>query len=189
MKKIFLPLLLLGANYASAFGAVEEYRVDPAHSSVGFQILHFFTPVYGSFEKFQGSLTIDRDNLENSSAEAVIEVASVDTQQNMRDKDLRSTNFFHAARYPKITFKTTSWQKTEEENVYTVTGDLTMLDTTRPITLSVEALGFGPGMQGNFISGWKATGKINRDNWEISSGKPAVGSSVAIEVLIEAIRQ
>ena len=101
-----LQLLTLGAMalglVASARAAVETYKIDPVHSSVGFTIRHFFTNVPGAFTKFSGTIAVDRANLENSTVEAKIEVASVDTRNGMRDDDLRSNNFFSAAKLPAI---------------------------------------------------------------------------------------
>ena len=97
---------------ASARAAVETYKIDPVHSSVGFTIRHFFTNVPGCFTKFAGTIAVDRDNLENSTVEATIEVPSIDTRVEMRDNDLRSDHFFDAAKFPAITFKSKSWKKT-----------------------------------------------------------------------------
>ena len=94
--KITARILLLSACtlglLASAQAAVETYKIDPVHSSVGFTIRHFFSNVPGAFTKFSGTIVVDRDNLENSSVEATIEVPSIDTRSEMRDKDLRSEN-------------------------------------------------------------------------------------------------
>jgi len=76
---------------SSAKAAVETYDIDPMHTWVGFSIGHFFTKVPGYFSKLKGTIVVDRDHLENSTVEAVIEVASITTTAKMRDDDLRST--------------------------------------------------------------------------------------------------
>ncbi len=97
---------------ASAQAVVETYDIDPVHTWVGFSVSHFFTKVPGFFSAVKGTIVVDRDHLENSTAEAVIEVASITTNTRMRDDDLRSTNFFAAAKFPVMTFKSKAWKST-----------------------------------------------------------------------------
>jgi polyisoprenoid-binding protein YceI len=99
----------------SASAAVETYVIDPVHSSVGFQIRHFVSKVPGTFTKFNGSLSVDRDNLENSSVEATVDIGSVNTANEKRDNHLKSPDFFNAAEFTSATFKSTSWKKTGED--------------------------------------------------------------------------
>ena len=96
MKRSLLALVFVGlalASLSSAKAAVETYDIDPVHTWVGFTVSHFFTKVPGYFSKVKGTIVVDRDHLENSTVEAVIEVASITTNTKMRDDDLRSTNF------------------------------------------------------------------------------------------------
>jgi polyisoprenoid-binding protein YceI len=188
-----LVLVAIAASIAqSAFAAVETYKIDPAHSNVEFGIRHFFSKVTGKFAKFEGSLTIDRENLENSSVHATIDAGSIDTSNTKRDGHLKSPDFFEVAKYPSLTFKSKSWKKTGE-NTFDVTGDLTIKDVTKEVVLKVTALGFGPGMQGAMLSGWEATTTINRFDYNVSWGKgnPAspLGDTVEIRIGVEAILQ
>src|ERR1035441_274393 len=115
MKRSLLALVFAGlalASLSSAQAAVETYDIDPVHTWVGFTIAHFFTKVPGYFSKVKGTIVVDRDHLENSTVEAVIEVASITTNTKMRDDDLRSTNFFATAQFPSMTFKSKSWKST-----------------------------------------------------------------------------
>src|SRR5450755_1762956 len=108
MKRSLLALVFAGfpfVSLTSAKAAVETYNIDPVHTWVGFTVSHFFTKVPGYFGKVKGTIVVDRDHLENSAVEAVIEVASITTNTKMRDDDLRSTNFFAAAQFPSMTFK------------------------------------------------------------------------------------
>ena len=184
-----LQLLALGAMVlglsASAPAAVETYKIDPVHSSVGFTIRHFFTNVPGTFTKFSGTIVVDRANLENSTVEAKIEVASVDTRNGMRDDDLRSDKFFSAVKLPAITFKSTSWKKTGEDT-FDVTGNLTIRDVTKEVVLKTKSLGFGPGMKGAMLSGWEASTTLNRNDFGITAYPKVLGDDVAVTITIEA---
>jgi polyisoprenoid-binding protein YceI len=184
-----LQFLTLGAMvlglFASAQAAVETYKIDPVHSSVGFTIRHFFTNVPGAFTKFSGTIAVDRAHLENSTVEARIEVASVDTRNGMRDDDLRSDKFFSAVKLPAITFKSTSWKKTGEDT-FDVTGDLTIRDVTKEVVLKTKSLGFGPGMKGAMLSGWEASATLNRNDFGITAYPKVLGDDVAVTITIEA---
>ena len=155
------------------------------HSSVGFTIRHFFTTVPGTFTKFSGTIVVDRANLENSTVEAKIEVASVDTRNGMRDDDLRSDKFFSAVKLPAITFKSTSWKKTGEDT-FDVTGNLTIRDVTKEVVLKTKSLGFGPGMKGAMLSGWEASTTLNRNDFGITAYPKVLGDDVAVTITIEA---
>jgi len=180
-------LLALAAT-ASSRAAVETYQIDPVHSSIGFSIRHFVSKVPGSFTQFSGTITVDRDNLENSSAEATIEVGSVSTANEKRDNHLKSPDFFDAAKFGTATFKSTAWKKTGE-NTFDITGDLTLHGVTKPVVLHATLLGFGPGMRGAQLSGWEATATLNKSDFGVNGpamlGK-AVGDEVTIHIGIEA---
>ena len=184
-----LALAAITSAFAlSASAASETYTIDPVHSAVGFSIRHFVAKVPGKFNKFSGTITVDRENLEKSSAEATIEVGSIDTGNSQRDDHLRNTDFFDAAKYPTMTFKSTSWKKTGE-NTYDVTGDLTLKDVTKPVVLKVTSLGFGPGMRGAQLSGWEATTTIDKKEFNVKDPAmldAALGDDVTITINIEA---
>jgi polyisoprenoid-binding protein YceI len=185
----FLALAALASGIANmASAAIETYTIDPVHSSVGFSVRHFLTKVPGLFTKFSGTITVDRDNLENSSVEATIDVGSVSTNNEKRDTHLKTPDFFDAANFSTITFKSTSWKKTGD-NTFDVTGDLTIRGTTKPVVLKVDLMGFGPGMMGAQLSGWDASTTINREDFGVNGpamlGK-ALGSEVGISITVEA---
>ncbi|MDD2763547.1 MAG: YceI family protein [Opitutaceae bacterium] len=190
--KRFLQFLVSGAMVlgllAPARAAVETYKIDPVHSSVGFAIRHLFTNVPGSFTKFTGTIVVDRDELEKSSVEATIEVASMDTRAEKRDAHLQSPDFFDASTFPAMTFKSKSWQKTGDD-AFDVTGDLTIKQVTKEVVLKVKLLGFGPGMQGAMVSGWEARTKLDRRDFGVNG--PAilgnvVGNEVDVTIAVEA---
>jgi len=184
---IFASACLLGfATFTQA--AVETYKIDPVHSSVGFSIRHFFSNVPGAFTKFSGTIVVDRDNLEKSTVEAAIEVPSIDTRSDMRDKDLRSEKFFAVEKFPAITFKSKSWKKTGDDT-YDVTGDLTIHGVTKEVVLKTKSLGFGPGMKGAMLSGWEATATVNRNDFGITTYPKMLGDDVAVTISVEADQQ
>jgi polyisoprenoid-binding protein YceI len=171
-----------------ARAAVETYEIDPVHSSVGFSIRHFVSKVPGKFNKFKGTIRVDRDNLAQSSAEATIETASIDTGNQRRDDHLRNPDFFEVAKYPTITFKSKSWKQTGADT-FDVTGDLTLKDVTKEVVLKVTSLGFGPGARGAMLSGWEATTKIDKNDFNMKDPvalDAALGDDVTITINIEA---
>ena len=129
--KVISRFLLLSAGtlglLASTQAAVETYKIDPVHSSVGFAIRHFFTNVPGAFTKFSGTITVDRDHLENSSVAATIEVPSVDTRTEKRDNHLRSPDFFDAKHFPFLTFRSATIAAAGDE--FKIGGDYEKVNT------------------------------------------------------------
>jgi polyisoprenoid-binding protein YceI len=189
LQNKILALVALSSGLISvAPAAVETYVIDPVHSSVGFKVRHFLTKVPGSFTTFSGTITVDRDNLENSSVVAKIDVGSVTTGTEKRDNHLKSPDFFDVAKFDSITFTSTSWKKTGDAT-FDVTGDLTIHGVTKSVVLKVDLLGFGPGMMGAQLSGWDATTTIDRTDFGVDGpamlGK-ALGNEVAVTISIEA---
>jgi polyisoprenoid-binding protein YceI len=184
LSKITLTAGLLFGFASAATAAVETYVIVSVHSSVGFSIRHFVSKVPGSFSKLNGTITVDRDNLENSSVDAVVDVTSVNTANEKRDNHLRSPDFFDAAKYATSTFKSKSWKKTGEDT-FDITGDLTLHGVTKEVVLQTTLLGFGPGARGAQLSGWEGTTKIKKSDFGITS-PPMLGDDVVITLSIEA---
>lgn len=186
MKKTLL-ILALSAIAPLSFAA-DVYKIDPVHSGISFKIRHFFSKTPGQFNKFNGTIHYDEKDPSNSHVEATIDISSVDTNNNDRDEHLKNEDYFNVAVNPKMMFKSTSWEKTGE-NRFDVVGELTMLGISKSVTLKVELLGIGEG-QGHFegitLSGWSATTTIDRTQWGLTGGAPAVGNEVEIELNIEA---
>jgi polyisoprenoid-binding protein YceI len=188
MKNLRFTLVVAALAFGllpSVRSAVETYDIDPVHTWVGFNSLHFFTKVPGYFAKVNGTIIVDRDQLENSSVEAVIGTASITTNAPKRDEDLRSDRFFAAAKFPTMTFKSKAWKRTGD-HTFDVTGDLTIRDVTKEVVLAVTSTGFGPGMRGALISGWEATTKLNRQDFGVSADKGSIGDLVEIVIHVEA---
>ncbi len=187
MKKFLLSLLLAGVA-TSTQAAVETYLIDTAHSSIGFNVRHVFTKVPGQFTQFTGTLTIDRDNLENSKAEATIQAASVDTRNAKRDTHLKSGDFLVVEKYPSINFVTKSWKKTGDDT-FDITGDLTVRGVTKEVTLKAKSLGFGPGMSGAPVTGWEGTTTLHRHDFNINLNamlEKALGEDIEVTITVEA---
>ena len=184
MKKHLL--LLAALSFVSAAFA-NSWSIDTRHSSVNFSVRNFFVPVEGSFRVQEGTLTFDAENPSASSVQAVIAVASVNTQDADRDKHLNNQDFFLTEKFPSATFKSTSWTPAGE-NKFTVDGELTIKDVTKPLTLDVELLGSGPGPRGATISGWQAKTKINRKDWGIDYGR-SIADEVALTINIQAVQK
>jgi len=188
MMKRLLFLFATLAFTSVALATVETYKIDPVHSSINFSIRHFVGKVQGRFTQFTGTITVDRDNLENSSVEATIDVASVNTENDKRDAHLKTPDFFDAEKFSTIAFKSESWEKTGDDT-YDVTGDLTIKGIIKEIVLKVKLLGFGPGMNGAQLSGWEVSTTLNKADFGVNGpallGK-ALGNDVAVTIDVEA---
>jgi len=189
MKTLTITTLACAIGLLAANAEVETYKIDPVHSSVNFEIRHFVSKTKGSFNQFEGTILFDAKDPSKSSVVATIQVPSVDTANDKRDAHLQEDDFFNAAKFPAITFKSTKWVAGDDDNEFEVTGQLTMLDVTKEVTLDVELLGIGPGMKGAQLSGWEIETELDRTEWGINGGKPAVGADVNITINIEAIKQ
>ena len=181
---LIFATLALGA-LVPAQAAVETYDIDPVHTWVGFNAMHFFTKVPGYFGSVKGTVVVDRDHLENSKVAVVIGTASITTNTPMRDEDLRSPQFFAAAKFPTMTFQSKVWKSTGD-HTYAVTGDLTIRDVKKEAVLAVTSTGFGPGMKGAAISGWEVTTTLNRLDFGVAADQDSIGNSVEIVIHVEA---
>lgn len=181
----FLSISLLSAVFVQAEPLV--YTIDPVHSGVDFKIRHFINKVPGTFSEFSGSIVFDKENPENSKAEATIQVATVDTRNSDRDAHLQNEDFFKANLFPVIKFGSTSWKATGE-NTFEVIGLLDFAGEQHPIVLDVEYLGEVEG-RGTIRSGWEGKATIDRTDWGMTYGTPAVGTEVEIELNIQAHRK
>jgi polyisoprenoid-binding protein YceI len=175
--------------------AASVFEIDPAHSSIGFSIRHIFTMVPGRFGKFSATISYDESAPEKSSALITIDATSVTTDNDKRDGHLRSPDFFNVEKFPTLTFKSTKVEKTDQKNVYKVTGDFTMLGVTKPVTVQVEVLGIGPDGFGNTKGGFQVTGSLNRKdfgmvwNKALDTGNTLLGDEVKFQVSIEAVKK
>lgn len=170
-----------------------KWVVDNAHSAVEFTVKHMMiTTVRGSFNDYTAMIDFDPANPAASSVEATIQVASIDSGTNDRDNHLRSADFFEVETYPKMTFKSTGVEM-QGDQVAKVTGDLTIRDVTRPVTLDVTYLGQGQSLFGFPVVGFEASTKINREdfgltwNQTLETGGVLVSRDVKILLDIQAM--
>jgi polyisoprenoid-binding protein YceI len=171
------------------------YQIDPAHSSAQFTVRHMMiTNVHGGFKKVSGSVVYDAENPANSSVNAEIDAASINTNEEQRDTHLRSGDFLDVDNFPTITFRSTKVEKSGDDE-FKVTGDLTIHGVTRPVVLNVE----GPAPEGkdpwgNIRTGATATTKIKRSdfgltwNAALETGGILVGDDLKIELDLSLIK-
>jgi len=198
LVRLLFTAAALAALTGSAIAAPATFKFDRNHSSVGFQIRHFFAKVPGKFTDYDGKLVIDPENLGASSVEVTIQAASINTGNDHRDNDLRSDNFFDVEKFPTLTFKSTKVVP-GEGNTFKIEGDLTMLGISKPVVLDVENLGMGNFASGDrnmgTRAGFEATTTINRKDWGINwnrtfdQGGAMLGDDVKILIGVEAVKQ
>jgi polyisoprenoid-binding protein YceI len=157
-----------------------KWVLDPMHSEVQFKVKHLvISTVSGFFKSFEGSLETENEDFTDAKIDFSLDIDSIDTNQSQRDEHLKSPEFFDAATYPKITFTSTSFTKTDEEDEYELAGDLTIKGITKPVTLDVEFGGSATDFYGNTKAGFEITGKINRKDFGLTwSGVTDAGSVV-----------
>ena len=170
------------------------WNVDAMHANVGFAVRHLMiSTVRGSFGEVAGTVTIENDDPTTAKAEITISVPTIDTRNAQRDAHLRSPEFFDAEQFPTMSFKSTGVTK-KSDDMFTVTGDLTIRGTTKPVTLAVAIDGTGNDPWGNARSAWSGTTTIDRRDWGLTynqaleAGGVAVGHDVKISFEIEAVR-
>jgi polyisoprenoid-binding protein YceI len=161
---------------------VSKWALDPENSSAGFACKHVLTTVRGMFQKPAGSVTLDEATPANSRVNATIEVGSITTGVEERDTHLKSAEFFDAARYPSITFVSTSVSRSGASS-FAVTGELTMHGITKPVTLSVTAS--APfSHAGGIRRGIEATTSVNRKDFGLLWDYPGEGPGIVVGDII-----
>jgi len=172
-----------------------KWVLDPMHSEVQFKVKHLvISTVSGFFKSFEGSLTTESDDFTNAQIEFSLDVNSVDTNQENRDAHLKGPEFFDAEQYPKITFKSTSFTKKDDEE-YELKGDLTIKGVTKPVTLQVEHGGSAADFYGNTKAGFDITGKINRKDFGLTwdgvteAGSVVVGEDIKLVISVQFAKQ
>lgn len=184
---------LLAVAPAFAFAATSSWSVDPAHSQVGFGVKHLvISTVRGEFKTYTGKIVLDEADVTKSTVDATVDVNSIDTKVADRDAHLKSPDFFDAAKYPSMTFKSSKVAKAGKGKLK-VTGDLTLHGVTKPVVLDVATTPEVKGMQGETRRGFAATTKISRKafglTWNnVVEAGPVVGDEVTITLELEAVK-
>jgi len=178
----------------SSRGEMARWNVDLDHSTVGFQVTHMvISQTTGKFTKYQGFIEMDPEAKEVKAIETVINTQSVFTDHPKRDEHLRSPEFFNVAKFPTMTYKMKSYQKTGD--TYSAIGDLTLLGVTKEITLAGTFNGTTQDPWGNTRAGFTAEGTLNRQDFgmtfsqTLDSGGLLVGNEIKIRLEIECIKE
>ncbi len=183
VKLGLVSILAAGALFAGT------YKVDSSHSNVGFKVKHMMVSnVIGKFDKFTGTFEYDEKTNSLKSLNGIVEVSSINTENEKRDNHLKASDFFAAEKYPQIIFKL---EKVEDDKAY---GKLTMRGVTKDVVLDVETSGTTiKDPWGNTRTGLSLSGKVNRYDYGIKynsileAGGVAVGEIVKLDIEIEGI--
>ena len=195
MKKFTSVFLSLFIAAPYLYAQTTTWIADKAHSRVQFAVSHLvIAEVTGRFKDFDVTLEQTKEDFTDSKIKAVIKTASIDTDNEFRDKDLRSDNFLNAEKYPEMVFKSTSFEETGKDT-YKINGDLTIRDITKSVVLDAKLRGTIKDPYGNTRGGFKATTSINRFefgakwNKTIEGGGLVAGETVEITLLMEFVKQ
>ncbi|SDJ72434.1 YceI family protein [Streptomyces indicus] len=175
-------------------GLTGDYTIDPAHTSLGFTARHaMVTNVKGSFLDFEGTLHLDGSDPSQSTASLDVKMDSIETGQGDRDGHLKSADFFDVEKFPTMTFRSTSAEALGGED-YRITGDLTIKDVTKPITIDLEFNGAAKDPFGNERVGFEGKAELLRSEWGLTwnaaleTGGVLVSDKIKLVFDISAIR-
>jgi len=186
MKKYLILAALAAAPLNPALAS--DYTIDPTHTYVSFAINHLgFSTMRGKFDRQSGSMQFDPD-AKKASVTIEIDAASIDTGHEKRDAHLSSPDFLNAVEYPTISFKSTgvTWNGAK---LATVSGDLTMLGVSKPVTLQVTSMNCAEHpFNKKWTCGFDATGSIKRTDFGVNYGVPAIGEVLDLQIEVEAER-
>ena len=186
---VLLSLLLLAATQSMGY----EWKMDPVHSAIMFEIKHIYSTVRGHFGEFSGNVFFDPNNLKESKIDFTVEVESINTRIGKRDNHLRSGDFFDAKKYPQMVFKSSKVSHAGG-NKYLLEGKMTVKDVTKPMTLEFLLLGEknSPFKKDKVVGGFETRFKIDRFDFNVGTGKfyklGVVGKEVDIFISLEMIR-
>jgi polyisoprenoid-binding protein YceI len=168
--------------------------IDPTHSEIQFKVKHLvISTVTGAFKTFEGSVETDTEDFDGAKVSFSADTASIDTNQAQRDEHLKSADFFDSEKYPKLSFSGILSKKGSD--TYTLKGDLTVKDITKPFELQAEYGGNMTDFYGNNKSGFEITGKINRKEFGLEwsavteAGGVVVGDEVKLIANVQVVKQ
>ena len=171
------------------------WTIDTTHSEIGFKIKHLvISTVSGKFTSFEGKLEGEPGDLENAKISFTADIDSIHTGNEQRDGHLKSADFFDAAKYAKLTFVSTKIEH-KDGNDYKVTGDLTIKNVTKSVTLNVEFGGTQNNFYGQTVAGFEITGKINRQDFGLTwsavteAGGIVVSDEVKLVINTELVKE
>lgn len=165
----------------------QKWAIDPSHTEVKFKVKHLvITTVTGAFKTFEGEVFSENEDFDGAEVNFTIDTASIDTNSTDRDNHLKSDDFFSAGKYPQITFRNGKLSKNGDD--YNLTGDLTIKDVTKQVTLNVDYNGTVKDPWGNQKAGFELSGKLNRKDFNLTwnvvteAGGMLVGEEVKLEI-------
>lgn len=188
MKNVLLVLTLL---LSTQILFAQKWIVDPMHSVVQFKAGHMgIAEIVGAFEKYTVEFEPDNEEMTALKLNVDIETASLETEVEQRNEHLRSKDFFNVEKFPKMTFKSTSYKK-KKKGMYELKGDLTMLGKTKSVTLMVKKGKEVTGLYGERRIGFVATGTVNRTdfgltfNADMDNGSKLISEEIKIFIAME----
>lgn len=185
MNKIVIAVALFCSLGMSA-EAADRYKGDNSHTEVIFKVNHLgFSTTYGRFTNVESELVYDADNPAKSTVSATIHTDSIDVGHGPKTAHMKRADFFNVAKFPAMTFKSTAVEALADKQLR-VTGDLTLLGVTKPVTIDVtiNKIGKHPIYQSDAI-GFSAVGKLDRTDWGLSAYAPMVGEEVSFNIEFE----
>ena len=185
---MFRSTVLAAGLIAAPFSALAApWVLDKSHAHITFSVDHLgFSKTQGAFREFDATIDFDPDNIEASSVSVTINPASVDTFFGKRDDHIRGGDFLNVGSFPEITFVSTAISRTGD-NTATVTGDVTILGTTNSVSFDAVLMKMGPSPfnPDKMVAGMKLTGEIDRTQFGIAYGAPAIGAVIPVEIDLE----
>src|SRR5262252_6900063 len=173
-------------GHSSGYAQTSTWKIDPAHSSVNFEISHMaVSHVHGSLTNVNGIVELNDKDITKSSVEATIDTTTVSTGVVIRDNTLKSEDFFNVQKYPQITFRSSSLRR--NKRTVQLLGNLTLNGVTRSVTLDLDGPSLPQTMSGKTISGFSATGLIRRSDFTFGSSKfnTVIGDDVKFTIDVE----
>ncbi len=192
--KIMAVVLFTLTFVMQAHGAGSDWKLDPAHAGIYFEIDHIYSATRGYFEEFDGKVTFDPDNLDGSSFDFKVAVDSINTGNSKRDGHLEGNEFFDARKFPVMTFKSTNVKK-GKGGQYVVEGTLTVKDVSKTVSVPFTFFGIkqSPFDEGLVVAGFEARLVIDRLEYTVGTGKfyemGAIGKDVDVLISFEATQK
>jgi len=188
LHRIFMAAAIAAGISGPALAA-DTFEIDPAHTNVVFLVDHLgYSNMIGDFNDISGTFVFDHDNIANSKVELVIQAASIDTDHDARDEHLRSPDFLNVEEFPEITFVSTAVEQTGD-NTGKITGDLTILGETKPVTMDVTFNSVAPhpipSYNGVVVAGFSARAQVNRIDHGMTYGQGGIGDVLDLIIEVE----
>jgi polyisoprenoid-binding protein YceI len=188
MKKMIVLLAVFTTLLSFRTADAGNWTVDKAHAKLGFTITHMqISEVEGAFKSFDATITGSKDDFSDAVVELTADVNSVSTDNEKRDVHIKSADFFDAAKYPTMTFKSTGFTKTGERK-YKVTGNLTLHGVTKPVEMEATYNTAVNPMSKKQLAGFKVTATINRTDFGVGTSSAMLSDEVHLIANAEFIK-